>query len=170
MSIRGLIPWHRRNESYSPSALASTRRDPLQSLHNDVDRLFDEFFRLSTSGPQWFGSGSDVWPKIDITDDEKEVRIVADLPGMEQKDIELSMDDGVLTLRGEKTSETENKDKDKGAHFSERFYGRFERRIPIGYELEDDKIDAHFENGVLKITLPKSEKAMSRSKQIEIRT
>ena len=166
MSIRGLIPWHRRHESYVPSSLAGSRRDPLQSLHNDVDRLFDEVFRLSTSGQQWFGSGSDVWPKIDITDDEKEVRIVADLPGKEQKDIEVSLEDGVLTLKGEKTSETEN----KGTQFSERFYGRFERRIPIGYELEDDKIDAHFENGVLKITLPKSEKASSKTRRIDIRT
>jgi len=114
----------------------------------------------------WFGSEFDTWPKIDITDEEAAVRIVADLPGMEQKDIDLSINDGVLTLKGEKTAETENKD----SKLAERFYGRFERQIPIGYDLDEDKVDAHFENGVLKITLPKSEGSRSRPKSILIRS
>lgn len=166
MSIRGLIPWHRKGHSHVPSTLAETHRNPLQSLHNELDRTFDDVFQLSTLGQQWFGSGADIWPKIDITDDEREVKIIADMPGMEQNDINVSIEDGILTLKGEKLSESENKE----THFSERFYGQFERRIPVGYELDDDKIDAHFANGVLKITLPKSENAKSKMKPIKIRT
>lgn len=166
MSIRGLIPWQRRGDSYAPSTLSLVRRDPLQSLHNEVDRMFNEVFRLNASGQPWAGGGAEIWPKIEIADEEKEVRITADMPGMEQKDIDVSLEDGVLTLKGEKRSETENKD----LQFSERFYGRFERRIPIGYELDEDKIDAHFDNGVLKIVLPKNESAASKPKRVEIKT
>jgi HSP20 family protein len=85
---------------------------------------------------------------------------------MEEKDIEVLFDDGVLTLRGEKRSETEDKDR----QFSERYYGRFERRIPFGYEIDEDKIDARFKNGVLFVTLPKTAKAQSQAKRIAIKS
>ncbi len=88
------------------------------------------------------------------------------MPGLEEKDIELVLDDGVLTLRGEKRSETEDKDK----QFSESFYGRFERRIPVGREIVEDKIDARFKNGVLNLVLPKTEKAQSQVKRIAIKS
>jgi HSP20 family protein len=74
-------------------------------------------------------------------------------------------DDDVLTLRGEKRAESEDKER----RFSERYYGRFERRIPLGYEVEQDKIDARFKNGVLTIVLPKSERAQSQVKRIAIK-
>ena len=70
----------------------------------------------------------------------------------------------MLTLRGEKRSETEDKDK----QFSERFYGRFERRIPLGLEIEEDKVSAEFRNGVLTVTLPKTERARARARRIAI--
>lgn len=92
--------------------------------------------------------------------------MTAEVPGMEEKDIEVLLDDGVLTLRGEKRSETEDKDR----RFSERYYGRFERRIPLGYEIEEDKIDACFKNGILSVTLPKTAKAQSQAKRIAIRS
>jgi HSP20 family protein len=78
--------------------------------------------------------------------------------------VEVLLDDDVLTLRGEKRSETEDKDR----QFSERFYGQFERRIALGTEVEEGKIDARFKNGVLTITLPKTERAQSRAKRIAI--
>ncbi len=90
----------------------------------------------------------------------------AEVPGLDEKDIEVLLDDGVLTLKGEKRSETEDKDK----QFSERFYGRFERRIPLGVEVEQDKIAARFKNGVLSIVLPKSAKAQSQVKRIAIKS
>ena len=75
-------------------------------------------------------------------------------------------DPELLTLRGEKRSETEDKDR----QFSERYYGRFERRIPIGYEIEEDRIDARFKNGVLSVILPKTPKAQSQAKRIAIKS
>ncbi|AMG72550.1 Hsp20/alpha crystallin family protein [Sphingopyxis granuli] len=106
------------------------------------------------------------WPSVEISDGEKEIKVTAEVPGLEEKDIEVLLDDGVLTLKGEKRSETEDKDR----QFTERFYGRFERRIPLGYEVKDDKVDARFRNGVLTVTLPKSEKAQSQVKRIAIKS
>jgi len=94
------------------------------------------------------------------------VKTPAEIPGLEEKDVEVLIDDGVLTLKGEKRSETEDKEK----QFSERFYGRFERRIPLGVEVEEDKIDARFKSGVLSIVLPKSAKAQSQVKRIAIKS
>ena len=81
------------------------------------------------------------WPSVEVSDGEKEIRVTAEVPGMEEKDIEVLLDDGMLTLRGEKRSETQ----DEKRQFSERFYGRFERRIPIGTEIEEDKIAAELQ-------------------------
>ncbi len=92
--------------------------------------------------------------------------MTAEVPGLEEKDIEVLLDDGVLTLKGEKRSETEDKEK----QFSERYYGRFERRIPLGTEVKEDQVDATFKNGVLTVTLPKTEKAQSQVKRIAIRS
>ncbi|TIM60616.1 MAG: Hsp20/alpha crystallin family protein, partial [Mesorhizobium sp.] len=111
-----------------------------------------------------FSSPRANWPSVEISDSEKEIRVTAEIPGMDEKDVEVMLDDGVLTLRGEKRSETEDKER----HFSERFYGRFERRIPLGYEVEEDKVNAAFHNGVLTVTLPKTERAQSKAKRIAI--
>jgi HSP20 family protein len=83
---------------------------------------------------------------------------------MDQKDVEVLVDDNVLTIRGEKRSETE----DQGRRFSERYYGRFERSIALPFEVEDEKVEASFENGVLTVTLPKSAKAKEKAKRIAI--
>lgn len=167
MSIRNLIPWHRPNRTYVPVASSlESPRDTLQALHNEVDRMFDEVFHWNGPGSRWLEGSPEIWPRIDVADDEKEVRVVADLPGMDQGDIDLSIDNGILTIKGEKRSEVEDKD----AGVSERFFGRFERQIPIGSELKEDAIDAHFDNGVLKIVLPKMENAVTQTKRISIRT
>jgi HSP20 family protein len=95
---------------------------------------------------------------------DKELRVSAELPGMDEKDVEILVDDGVLTIRGEKKSETE----DQGRRFSERYYGRFERSIALPYEVEEDKANASFQNGVLTVTLPKSARAQEKAKRIAI--
>lgn len=167
MSVRDLIPWRRNDGDHVPSLFRESDRDPFLSLHREVNRLFDDVFRGFGSGlpslsrASAFGGG---WPNVDISDNEKEIKVTADVPGLEEKDIEVLLNDGVLTLKGEKHAETEDKDK----QFSERFYGRFERRIPLGYEVKEDQVDARFRNGVLTVTLPKSEKAQSQVKRIAI--
>ena len=168
MSVRDLIPWG-REESHVPSLFRGNERDPFLSLHREVNRLFDDVFRrfdasLPVTGrASPFGSN---WPSVEISDNDKEIRVTAEVPGLDEKDIEILLDDGVLTLRGERRSETEDKDR----QFSERYYGRFERRIPLGCEIEEGKVDARFKNGVLSVSLPKTAKAQSQAKRIEIKS
>src|SRR5207253_3724500 len=94
------------------------------------------------------------WPQIEIGDTDKEVRITAELRGLDEKDVSLEIANGVLSISGEKKSESE----DKARRFSERYYGRFERRIPLD-DVEEDKVSAAFKNGVLTVTVPKSTEA-----------
>jgi len=169
MSVRDLIPWGRNNGDQAPSIYRDSERNPFLSLHREVNRLFDDVFRGFGSGLPSLGSFSAFggsWPNVEISDGEKEIRVTAEVPGLDEKDVEVLLNDGVLTLKGEKRSETEDKDR----QFSERFYGRFERRIPLGYEVQDDKVDARSKNGVLTVILPKSEKAQSQVKRIAIKS
>src|SRR6188768_1674580 len=85
------------------------------------------------------------WPSMEVTESDKDVRVSAELAGMDEKDVDVTVSEDVLVIRGEKRADVE----DKGRQFSERFYGRFERRIPLPFEVEDDKAQASFENGVL---------------------
>ncbi|MER8420202.1 Hsp20/alpha crystallin family protein [Mesorhizobium sp. M1329] len=166
MAIRDLIPWGRENNQ-APSLLRNGDRDPFLTLHREMNRLFDEAFRgFDTRLPSLggFSAARASWPSVEISDGEKEIRVTAEIPGMDEKDVELLLDDGVLTLRGEKREETEDKDR----QFSERFYGRFERRIPLGYEVDEDKVNAAFRNGVLSVTLQKTYRAQAKAKRIAI--
>lgn len=169
MSVRDLIPWGRDNGNRTPALFRDSERDPFLSLHREVNRLFDDVFRGFGSSLPSFNGGSAFsggWPSVEISDGEKEIKVTAEVPGLEESDIEVLLEDGALTLKGEKRSEMQDKDR----QFSERFYGRFERRIPLGYEVKDDKVDARFRNGVLIVTLPKSEKAQSQVKRIAIKS
>ena len=166
MSVRDLIPWNRES-NFIPSIFRDGERDPFLSLHRDVNRLFDDVFRGFDGGPMMVHDvQARYWPSVEITDTENDVQVTAEIPGMDEKDIEVLLEDGVLTLRGEKRSESE----DKNRKFSERFYGRFERRIALGFDVqdEDDNINAAFANGVLTVTIPKSVKAQSKAKRITV--
>jgi HSP20 family protein len=139
----------------------------MRSFYREMNRLFDDAFRnFDRNLPAMAGSGawSAGWPNIEISQTDGEVRVTADMPGLEEKDVEVTVEDNVLTLRGEKRSETDDKDR----NFSERFYGRFERQIPLGAEVDEDKATASFRNGVLTIALPKSADARTRAKRIAI--
>lgn len=132
MSVRDLIPWGR--SSQTPSLYRDDDRNPFVSLHREMNRLFDDVFRGFDSRLPSFGTLSTFnggWPSVEISETDKELRVTAEVPGLDQNDIEVLLDDDVLTLRGEKRSETEDAQK----QFSERYYGRFERRIPLGYEV-----------------------------------
>ncbi|UCI06358.1 Hsp20/alpha crystallin family protein [Mesorhizobium sp. B1-1-8] len=164
MAIRDLIPWTREGV---PGPYRDNDRDPFMALHREMNRLFDDAFRgfgsrLPSLGEAYGARAG--WPSLEISDTGSEIRVTAEIPGMEEKDIEVMLDDGVLTLRGEKRSESEDKDK----QFSERFYGRFERRIPLGSEVEEDKVSANFHNGVLTVMLPKTQRAQAKGRRIPI--
>lgn len=166
MNVRDLIPWS-RGENQLPTPFREGDRDPFLSLHREVNRLFDGVFRgfalPSVGAVPAFGTG---WPSVEILDSEKEITVTAEVPGLKEQDIELLLNDGVLTLKGEKRSEVEDRDR----QCSERYYGRFERRIPLGAEVREDEVDARFRNGVLTVTLPKTEKAQSQVRRIAIKS
>ncbi|WP_353642718.1 Hsp20/alpha crystallin family protein [Mesorhizobium sp. WSM2239] len=169
MNMRELIPWGRNglSNNQAPSVYRDSDQDPFLALHREVNRLFDDVFRGFDSRLPSFGQTfpfSRGWPSVEISETDKDIHVTAEVPGLEEKDMEVLLDDDMLTLRGEKRSETEDKDR----HFSERFYGQFERRIPIGYDVEKDKVNASFKNGVLNVTLPKSQNAQSKVKRIAI--
>lgn len=167
MSVRDLIPWGR--SSQTPSLYRDDGPNPFVSLHREMNRLLDDVFRGFDSRLPSFGTLSTFnggWPSVEISETDKELRVTAEVPGLDQNDIEALLDNDVLTLRGEKRSETEDTQK----QFSERYYGRFERRIPLGYEVEADKVDAQFKNGLLTVTLPKTAKAQSQVKRVAIKS
>jgi HSP20 family protein len=166
MNMRDLIPWG-RGSSQPMDLYREGSANPFMTLHREMNRLFDEAFHgfdmpsLLAARP---GSAMGGWPKLEGSETEKEICILAELPGLEEKDVEVSLSDGTLIIRGEKKSEVEDKDR----QFCERFYGRFERQIPVGLDVEEDKVEASFKNGVLKVTLPKSERAQAKAKRIAI--
>ena len=165
MNMRDLIPWG-RNAQTTPSSYRE-EGDPFMTLHREMNRLFDDVFRGFDIAP--FGSFGGMgrmagWPSVEVSETDKDVRVSAELPGLDEKDVEVLMSDSVLTLRGEKRSEVEDKDRT----FSERTYGRFERRIPLGWDVEEDKVNASFRNGVLTVTMPKSAKAAAKARRIAI--
>jgi HSP20 family protein len=165
MSVRDLIPWSRGNNQ-APAIYRGGDMDPFLSLHRDVNRLFDEVLR-GFDTPSLFGrmrTGNGAWPNVEVSETDKEIRVTAEVPGLEENDIEVLLEDGVLTLRGEKKSEAE----DNSRQFSERYYGRFERRLALGREVEQDNVAATFKNGVLTVTLPKTAKAQANAKRIAI--
>ena len=161
MNVRDLIPW-RRTASQAPAVYRDDAASPFLTLHREMNRLFDETFRHFNM-PSLFGQMPG-WPSVEVSETDKDLCVTVELPGLDQKDVEVLMSDGMLLVRGEKKTEVDDKER----QFSERFYGRFERQIPLGTEVEEDRIDASFSNGVLKIILPKTAKAQASSRRIQI--
>jgi HSP20 family protein len=157
MAFRDMIPWSRQQQ------LAPQRDafDPFTTLHREMNRLFDDAFRSFDIAP--FSSQAMGWPNVEVNETGNEVKVIAELPGLEEKDVNLELRDGLLTISGEKRSETEDKER----RFSERYYGRFERSVPVD-DVDQDKVEASFKNGVLTVTLPKLPTAQQKVKRIAI--
>lgn len=139
-------------------------------MRSDMDRFIDSMFGGRTGFPSLFGAAggkfSAMSPSIDVRENGNEIVIEAELPGMEEKDVQLTFRDGVISIRGEKKSEREEKKDD--FHLTERSYGSFERSFRLPDTVEVDKATASFDKGVLKVVLPKSAEAISREKKIPI--
>lgn len=162
MNVRDLVPWPRTNDRDRGLAVAQDgAASPLFTLHREVNRLFDDVFRGFDTPALW--GGRVAWPQLEVLDADSEYRVTAELPGLEEKDVEVLFEDGVLILRGEKRAETE----DRSRAFSERTYGRFERRLALG-DIDEDRIQARFRNGILTVTAPKPEQSQSHVKRIPI--
>lgn len=158
--MQRLFPWG-REVGTAPVEWHEADRSSIVSLRRDVERLFDDIVRGSL-GAIW-GKGGAAWPSLEVSEREGQIRIAAEVPGMSERDVELFVDDGVLTIRGERRSERGHKDRG----YSERFYGRFERRIALPPGVDEKGAKADFREGVLTVTLPKSADAV-RGRRIPI--
>jgi len=141
----------------------------LGSLFREIERTFDDFSRRSPlAGFAGFGDGATA-PKIDVSEGKDGIEVTAELPGVDEKDIDLTLSNGVLTIRGEKKTERDETDKEKNWHVVERRYGAFSRAITLPYDPDSSKVEAKFEKGVLRVKLPKPAEITKKEKKIEIR-
>lgn len=170
MAITDMIPWKRKETEAEGEERGLTRyEDPMLTFQQQMNRMFDEFFR--GWGIEPFGGatreGWDVFnPRVDVTETDRKIKVTAELPGLSMEDVDVSLERNMLTIRGEKKQEREQR-----AHNylrSERSYGSFTRSIPLPAQVSPDEIDAVFRNGVLTVTLPKTEKPEPR-KRITVR-
>jgi HSP20 family protein len=163
MAIRDLIPWSRGREIATARGEES---NPFLALHREMNRVFDDVFRgfnLVPFGNDRFFDRSMGWPHIEVSETDQEIRVTAELPGLDEDEVQVDLTDGFLSIRGEKRTETE----DTNRLFSERYYGHFERRIPVE-DVDRDKVSATFKKGLLTVTMPKTPHARSRVKRIAI--
>jgi HSP20 family protein len=144
--------------------------DPFLSLHREMNRLFDDVLRgtglPAATGNQGQGRvGNFVNASMNVSEKENEIRITAELPGVTEQDIDVSLDDDVLTIRGEK--KFERTDDKENFHFVERSYGTFQRSLRLPYPVDPERVQASFENGVLTVTVPKTGQ-QERSRRIQV--
>jgi HSP20 family protein len=134
-----------------------------ERMRRNMDRLWDSFFERGVRGADEDGE----WlPYLDVAETKDEIVVKAEVPGMDAKDIDISLSDGLLTIKGEKKQERE--EKEENYHLVERSYGAFTRSIRLPKEVQSDKISASYKNGVLKVTLPKSEEAKKKEIKIKV--
>ncbi len=134
-----------------------------ERVRREMDRLWDSFLE---GGLRKRGEESEWLPSLDVAETKNELVVKAEVPGMDPKDIDISLSDGVLTIKGEKRQEKEEKEADY--HVIERSYGSFLRSVQLPKEVQSDKISASYRNGILRITLPKSEEAKKKEVKIKV--
>lgn len=144
--------------------------DPFLAFRNEMDRLFEDFIGWPTlsSFRQPLPSAQVLTPALDVKETDKEVVVKAELPGIEDKDVQLTIQDGILTLRGEKKDE--RKEDRENYHLVERSYGSFQRSLRLPESVDQDKAQARFDKGVLTVTLPKRPEVVKAQKKIEIKS
>ena len=153
MRLRSLIPSRDGGALMRPNF-------GLFGLHREIDRLFSEFAQgVGPNGAQ------NIVPNIEISETDKAIEVTAEMPGLERKDVEISVDDDTLTIRGEKKVE-ENR-KDRNVQLSERSYGVFVRVLQLPPGIDPSSVQATMSNGILKLTIPKP--AQSEPKKIEVK-
>jgi HSP20 family protein len=153
MNLKSLIPVSRER-----NVARTGFSDPFTALQREVERLFEDFTqgRMATS---------DLIPSMDMTETDKEIEITAELPGLQDKDVQVNVADGILTIKGEKKAEKE--ENDKNHRLVERSYGSFSRSIELPAGVDADTIKADLSNGVLKVTVPKP--APAQVKKVEVK-
>ena len=170
MAGRSLLPFFSRNWSLSRS---SEDTDPFMAFRRQMNRVFDDAFRgfgmPSLVGPA-FGRMpmATLMPQIDLSESEHEIQVTAELPGIDEKDVEVILTDDMLTIRGEKKAEHEQKDRDY--HLVERSHGTFSRSLPLPFAADPSQVKAGFKNGVLTVTIQKPKEVLEKQHRIEVQT
>jgi HSP20 family protein len=161
-------------ETHEPQKTAAPKVwNPFEKLRRDVDRLFQAFdggvFNrpMFDVAPFWRNETWDVAPAVNIAENDKAYEITAELPGMDEKNVDVSIANGGLTIKGEKREEKE--EKNKGYHLQERSFGTFERYFRVPEGVDSDKIEATFKKGVLTVVLPKTAEAQRAAKKIAVK-
>lgn len=159
-----------KTENTAPAA--EGRHTPFEMLRQEIDRLFDDFrpfgwggrldVRLPSIGRNWA-----LQPAVDLVESEKEFEITAELPGMDEKDIQIEVSDRRLVIKGQKSESKE--EKEKNYYLSERYYGSFQRAFQLPDSVDRDKIEASFSKGILSVRMPKGAKVARPAKKIEVK-
>ena len=161
MQIKDLIPWARKDGA--PDA-KSSEDNAIATLQREMNHVFENFWNRVGQIEWPWGSGE---AKSDMVETDKAIEVSIELPGMEMKDIEVTVNDDMLTVKGEK--KIERQEEKKGYYLSERSYGAIYRTIPLPPGVDGEKAQASFKNGVLTIKLPQTPEAQAKVKRIEVK-
>ncbi|MBN1347738.1 MAG: Hsp20/alpha crystallin family protein [Phycisphaerae bacterium] len=159
-----LIPWRRKQRESQELPLDTT----LARFRHDMDDLFDRFWRdpWSLTSGETLESRLGWGPRVNVSETEDDVKVEAELPGIDPKDVDIRLTGDVLTISGR--TEQEQKDEKKNYHYHERRYGQFQRSIRLPNTVDPDKVDAAFKNGLLTVTVAK--RTDVRPKRIQVKT
>lgn len=155
MILSSLIPWRSKGREDDESANA------VASFHGEVDRWFERFFDSPFWGPPSLLSETRFWsPSLDVSENDEEITVTAEIPGVDAKDFDISVSGNLLTISGEKKVESEER---KGSMYrAERRFGSFRRSINLPDSVDAEKVEAEYDRGILTVRLPKAEKARAR--------
>jgi HSP20 family protein len=162
VDFKAVVPW--RGKSEAP-ARREDFYDPFVAFRREMDRMFDNVFH--GIGLPALGSWTEVTPSMDLNETDKEPVVTAELPGLDDKDFEVTVSGDLLTLKGEKKAEREERNGD--AHYIERRFGAFSRSVRLPFEVKDAKVDAQYEKGVLTIRIPKPAELQRPARRIDVR-
>lgn len=166
LDLKSLVPWGQKN---NPAPVRSADRfDPFQALRSDFDRVFDDFFRQRTGFDVGGLGKAALAPQLDVSETEREMIVRAELPGVDEEDVDVTLSGDVLTIKGEKRYEHENGDNER--RYVERHFGSFARSLRLPFEAWDQDVAADMKNGVLTVTIPKPKNAQRETKRIAVRT
>jgi HSP20 family protein len=163
MDFKSLVPWRNNNKSTVP-ATREDFFDPFVTFRREMDRMFDDFF--GGNGRSLQGSQS-LTPALDVDETEKELVITAELPGVTEKDVEVNLAGDLLTIKGEKKAEHE--EKNGNSYYMERRFGSFGRTVRLPFEVKDQEVEAKFNNGLLTVRLPKPAEMQKAVRRIEVK-
>ena len=166
MASRSLMPFSRN----MPMSRWGEENDPFLAMRREMNHLFDDAF--SGFGlPSFFGPAlrqMPAAPKIDVSETDNEIHVTAEMPGIDQNDVEVLLEDDRLIIRGEKKEEREDEDKNRNYHIRERVQGAFSRTLPLPFTPDPNQVKAQFKHGVMSITIPKPQEVKQKQHRIEV--